>query len=331
MVSMKYAQSEIACKYCLIFPSEPTERPNRGAAILSETGFASSPEKSGQFGGLFGALASAHASKSAQHGADLSFGSSTALTAKPPAATDNAALDGVDGCQNDPSVLSPTQTGLVLRFEDGVPIEPSITLTRRLGLAIKRCMDVGIALTALVFLGPMLLFVAIAIMATSPGPVLFRQIRTGVNGKPFLIFKFRTMRTELGDASGTAQTRADDHRLTPIGGFLRRKSIDELPQLLNVLIGDMSLVGPRPHVPGMLAAGVLYEELVPYYGFRHCMKPGITGWAQANGYRGPTDDQTLSKARVDHDIAYIQNFSVRLDIVTLARTVWRELAKGTGL
>ena len=191
-------------------------------------------------------------------------------------------------------------------------------------------MDVALASMALLLLGPMLLLVAIAIKATSPGSVLFRQIRTGVGGKPFMIFKFRTMRTEVGDLSGTTQTRAEDQRLTPIGAFLRRKSIDELPQLLNVLIGNMSLVGPRPHVPGMLAAGMLYEELVPYYGFRHSMKPGITGWAQANGYRGPTDDPTLSRARVDHDIAYIQNFSVRLDLVTLARTVWRELTEGTG-
>ncbi len=247
------------------------------------------------------------------------------------AANDSTAHDRADKPPDDRAMLRPTQSGLRLRFENGLPIQPPILLERRVGLAIKRFMDVVLSLGALLFLGPMLILVAIAIKATSPGPVLFRQIRTGVDGEPFLIFKFRTMRTELGDLSGTSQTRADDERLTAIGGLLRKKSIDELPQLLNVLIGNMSLVGPRPHVPGMLAAGVLYEELVPYYGFRHCMKPGITGWAQANGYRGPTDDPALSRARVDHDIAYIQNFSVRLDILTLSRTVWRELAKGTGI
>jgi polysaccharide biosynthesis protein PslA len=177
---------------------------------------------------------------------------------------------------------------------------------------------------------PLLLLVALAIRVTSEGPALLRQKRTGLDGTTFEIFKFRSMYVEKGDPTGVTQTVAMDSRVTPIGRFLRRNNIDELPQLLNVLRGEMSIVGPRPHVPQMLAAGVAYDQLVPYYAMRHQMKPGLTGWAQANGLRGPTDNALKARSRVNHDIAYIQNFSVLLDLRIILRTLARELIGGSG-
>jgi lipopolysaccharide/colanic/teichoic acid biosynthesis glycosyltransferase len=145
------------------------------------------------------------------------------------------------------------------------------------------------------------------------------------------MLKFRTMFVDAGDASGIVQTTANDSRVTPLGRFLRAKSIDELPQLFNVLVGDMSIVGPRPHVEGMLAGGRPYEELVPYYRLRHHMRPGLSGWAQANGLRGPTTDAAVAKARIDHDLAYIQNFSLMLDAEIIVLTIKREFFTGTGV
>jgi lipopolysaccharide/colanic/teichoic acid biosynthesis glycosyltransferase len=119
--------------------------------------------------------------------------------------------------------------------------------------------------------------------------------------------------------------------VTPVGRFLRRTSLDELPQLVNVIVGDMSLVGPRPHVEGMLAAGVDYAELVPYYNLRHVMRPGLSGWAQANGLRGPTDSAEAARARIDHDVAYIQNFSIWLDLKIIWLTLVKEFVTGSGV
>jgi lipopolysaccharide/colanic/teichoic acid biosynthesis glycosyltransferase len=204
-------------------------------------------------------------------------------------------------------------------------------LGRSLQLAVKRSMDIVGAFLALVLLGPLLIAIAIAVKLTSPGPILFRQPREGLNGEPFTIYKFRSMRIDAGDVEGTRQARAGDDRLTPIGGFIRAKSLDELPQLLNVLKGDMSLVGPRPHVPGMLAGGQLYRQLVPYYDLRLGMRPGITGWAQANGLRGPTEDPATAIARVQHDIIYIRDFSLLLDLRIIMMTVRNEFLSGSGL
>jgi lipopolysaccharide/colanic/teichoic acid biosynthesis glycosyltransferase len=184
---------------------------------------------------------------------------------------------------------------------------------------------------ALVALSPLLIVVALIIKLADGGPILFRQSRVGLGGKPFDILKFRSMRVDGCDFSGAKQTKAGDDRLTRVGSFLRRTSIDELPQLLNIVIGDMSLVGPRPHVQGQLAAHRPYIELVPYYDSRYLMRPGLTGWAQCNGLRGPTDDAHLARARIEHDIAYIQNFSLFLDVRIVLRTLVHEFLTGSGL
>lgn len=224
-----------------------------------------------------------------------------------------------------------SQSGLACRFESDWAVLPPMTDSRLNALVAKRVADIVLALLALFALLPLLIGTAIAVKLTSPGPVFFRQKRPGLGGKPFEMLKFRTMYEHAGDASGIQQTTTNDLRVTPIGRFLRNKSIDELPQLINVLRGDMSIVGPRPHVEGMLAGGVPYEELVPYYKLRHDMRPGLSGWAQANGLRGPTLDTTVAKARVDHDLAYIQNFSLMLDAEIIWLTIKREFLSGTGV
>jgi lipopolysaccharide/colanic/teichoic acid biosynthesis glycosyltransferase len=223
-------------------------------------------------------------------------------------------------------------------LQSGLPFRGAVPLsTRELAnsgqqrqLAMKRVVDVVLSGGALLALLPMLLIVALAIKLTSPGPVMFRQHREGLDGTHFEILKFRSMRQDMCDVSGVAQTATDDPRITLIGRFIRRTSIDELPQLINVLRGDMSLVGPRPHVENMRAGGVRYTELVPYYHLRLQMRPGLTGWAQANGYRGSTKDPVRAKRRIDHDIAYIQNFSIWLDMRIIALTLIREFVGGSG-
>lgn len=222
------------------------------------------------------------------------------------------------------------QSGLPLAMRAGEPLTVEMSASRQVRLKIKRAMDVLFAGLALVALLPLLIIVALVIKITSPGPALFRQAREGLNGKPFGIYKFRTMDMATCDQSGVAQTVEGDTRVTPFGRLLRRTSIDELPQLFNVLQGDMTLVGPRPHVAGMRAGGMSYRDLVPYYDLRLDMVPGLTGWAQVNGLRGPTVDAGRARARVDHDIAYIQNFSIWLDLRIMVMTVAREFLRGTG-
>jgi exopolysaccharide biosynthesis polyprenyl glycosylphosphotransferase len=197
-------------------------------------------------------------------------------------------------------------------------------------LAVKRCFDVTLASIILILLAPGLIAIALAVKLTSSGPVLFRQRRHGMNDSRFEIVKFRTMRVESGDPNGVQQTRKNDPRVTSVGRLLRRSSLDELPQLWNVVRGDMSLVGPRPHVPGMLAGGMLYEELVPYYHERHRVRSGITGLAQVNGLRGSTEDPVLAKARIDYDLKYIEQWSLVLDVQILWRTVRAEFLSGSG-
>ena len=201
----------------------------------------------------------------------------------------------------------------------------------RRSFGVKRVADVILASAALILLLPLLAAVALAIRTTSDGPVLFRQNRTGLDGRPFHIFKFRTLYAEQTDPSGVLQTRPMDPRVTPLGRFLRRWNIDELPQLMNVIKGDMSLVGPRPHVPGMLAGGKPYADLVPHYSVRHCVRPGLTGLAQINGLRGPTEDVFSAKARIDHDLLYVETWSHWLDLWILLRTVKNECFRGRGV
>lgn len=175
-----------------------------------------------------------------------------------------------------------------------------------------------------------MLLIALAIRMDSPGPALFRQARMGKDQRPILIHKFRTMRHDLCDHSGVTQTTANDPRVTRIGAFLRKTNLDELPQFMNVLLGDMSVVGPRCHAIGMLAAGVPYEELVPEYHLRHTVRPGITGLAQVRGWRGPTSDRVHAKARILCDLHYIENYSFSMDLRIILATLKNEIRGGTG-
>ena len=196
--------------------------------------------------------------------------------------------------------------------------------------SMKRAIDMLGAGSALIFFAPLFIAIAIAIKLTSPGPVLFSQNRYGYHNRLFRIYKFRTMHMHLGDRAGTQQATRNDPRVTRIGRLLRKTSLDELPQLLNVLKGDMSLVGPRPHVPGMLANGLLYEELVPYYFQRHTVRPGITGLAQVSGFRGDTTQASDAIGRVDHDLHYIESWSPWMDVKIILKTCKREFLAGSG-
>jgi len=185
---------------------------------------------------------------------------------------------------------------------------------------VKRIVDVVLGLTLILMFSPVLLIIAMAIKLTSGGPILFQQQRRGRDNVPFACFKFRTMYHGVRDLACVQQTTQDDPRVTPVGKFLRRRSLDELPQLFNVLIGDMSLVGPRPHAVGMHLDGVLLPDLLPQYIFRYHVRPGMTGWAQINGWRGIVDTQEKLEKRVEHDLYYIANWSLALDLRILAGT-----------
>lgn len=167
---------------------------------------------------------------------------------------------------------------------------------------------------------PLCLAIAVAIRVTSPGPVLFKQYRTGINGRKFRVYKFRSMVVHReGDSSITQATR-NDVRVTKVGAFLRKTSLDELPQFFNVLQGRMSIVGPRPHA---LTHNEYYKDLVESYMQRHKVKPGITGWAQVSGYRGETDTLDKMQKRVEFDLWYIDNWSVWLDLKIIFLTIFK--------
>ena len=183
--------------------------------------------------------------------------------------------------------------------------------------AAKRCFDIGLATAGLLTLLPLMLVTALLIKLDSRGPVFFLQKRHGFNGQAFNIFKFRTMHV-LEDGPVVSQATRNDPRVTRLGRWLRRSSIDELPQLLNVIRGDMSLVGPRPHA---ISHNSEYEKLIANYAFRHHVKPGLTGWAQVNGYRGETRQIEQMERRVEHDLWYINNWSPLLDLKIVLQTV----------
>jgi lipopolysaccharide/colanic/teichoic acid biosynthesis glycosyltransferase len=197
-------------------------------------------------------------------------------------------------------------------------------------LTAKRSLDIVFSLTGLAILLPLLILVAAMIKFDSKGPIFFSQRRWGMGGQIINVWKFRSMYVDKCDASGVAQTTENDPRVTAVGKLIRRLNIDELPQLFNILRGDMSLVGPRCHAVGMLAAGTLYEELVPQYHERHVMRPGLTGLAQARGWRGPTDTPAKARSRVACDLFYVENFSVQLDIAIMLKTLHNELTDGRG-
>ena len=201
---------------------------------------------------------------------------------------------------------------------------------KRFQMVLKRSMDIVIASCALVVLLPVFLMIAVMIRLTSPGPALFSQVRWGKDCKKIKVYKFRSMYTDLGDHTGVAQTCVGDSRITPLGAVLRKTNLDELPQLINVLKGDMSLVGPRPHAIGMKAAGMLYEDLVPEYHKRHRVRPGITGLAQMRGLRGPTVLASKSRARAAADLYYVDNYSVALDVSIIVGTLRNEVFGGSG-
>ncbi|MFN7726902.1 MAG: undecaprenyl-phosphate glucose phosphotransferase [Rubrivivax sp.] len=201
---------------------------------------------------------------------------------------------------------------------NGVPVvgicETPFTGTNRL---VKRLSDIVLASIILVLISPILLALAIGVKLSSPGPVIFKQRRNGLDGDEIIVWKFRSMRA-MDNGAVVKQATKGDPRITPFGAFIRRTSLDELPQFFNVLQGRMSIVGPRPHA---VAHNEQYRELIRAYMVRHKVKPGITGWAQVNGQRGETDTLDKMQARVEFDLEYLRNWSLTLDLQIIARTV----------
>ncbi|NCT83639.1 MAG: undecaprenyl-phosphate glucose phosphotransferase [Comamonadaceae bacterium] len=205
-----------------------------------------------------------------------------------------------------------------LQDMNGVPVvgicETPFTGTNQL---VKRLSDIVLASLILILISPLLLLLAAGVKLSSPGPVIFRQRRNGLDGEEITVYKFRSMRT-LDNGRVVKQATKDDPRVTPFGAFIRRTSLDELPQFINVLQGRMSIVGPRPHA---VAHNEEYRKLIKAYMVRHKVKPGITGWAQVNGLRGETDTLDKMAARVEYDLEYLRNWSLALDLQIILRTV----------
>lgn len=205
-----------------------------------------------------------------------------------------------------------------LQDMNGVPVvgilETPFTGTNQL---VKRFSDIVLASLILVLISPLLLAVAIGVKLSSPGPAIFKQRRNGLDGSEITVYKFRSMRA-MDDGAVVAQATKDDPRITRFGAFLRRTSLDELPQFVNVLQGRMSIVGPRPHA---VAHNEMYRETIKSYMVRHKVKPGITGWAQVNGLRGETDTVEKMRARVEYDLEYLGNWSLVFDLQIIVRTI----------
>ncbi|WP_176256865.1 undecaprenyl-phosphate glucose phosphotransferase [Derxia lacustris] len=207
------------------------------------------------------------------------------------------------------------------RIDDinGVPVL-AVCETPFVGLngIIKRISDIVLASLIILMISPILLTVAIGVKLSSRGPVIFRQRRYGLDGREIMVFKFRSM-TVTENGAEVKQAQRNDKRITPFGGFLRRTSLDELPQFFNVLIGTMSIVGPRPHA---VAHNEQYRKLIKGYMIRHKVKPGITGWAQVNGFRGETETLDKMQARIEYDLEYLRRWSLGFDLFI----VWKTLA-----
>jgi putative colanic acid biosynthesis UDP-glucose lipid carrier transferase len=207
------------------------------------------------------------------------------------------------------------------RLEDmgGVPVV-GLLVTPFTGINgfIKRGSDVVLSLLILLLISPILLALAIGVKMSSPGPVIFRQRRTGLDGEIIEVYKFRSMRTASDDGPVVVQATRNDSRITPFGAIIRKTSLDELPQFVNVLQGRMSIVGPRPHA---VAHNEQYRKLVKAYMARHKVKPGITGWAQVNGLRGETDTLEKMAARIEFDLEYLRNWTLGLDLLIIAKTI----------
>ena len=182
---------------------------------------------------------------------------------------------------------------------------------------VKRTSDIVLSLIILLLVSPVLLVVAALVKLTSPGPIIFKQRRYGLDGKEILVYKFRSM-TVTEDGAKVQQATKNDQRITPLGAFLRKTSLDELPQFINVLQGRMSIVGPRPHA---VSHNEMYRKLIKGYMVRHKVKPGITGWAQVSGYRGETDTLDKMQGRIDYDLDYLRNWSLRLDLYIIFKTI----------
>jgi polysaccharide biosynthesis protein PslA len=206
------------------------------------------------------------------------------------------------------------EAGLPVLHISDPPLSPAAAFA-------KRMEDIVLSSLLLLAAGPIMLLASIAIKLESRGPVLFCQPRHGLNGSPIVVFKFRTMYQHLEDRLASRQTSRGDPRITRVGAVLRRHSLDELPQLINVLVGTLSLVGPRPHAPATTAGGLSLELAVTNYMARHRIKPGITGWAQVSGCRGNLDTVEKAVRRVEHDLYYIENWSLFLDLWIIVRTI----------
>nr|WP_294529464.1 sugar transferase [uncultured Rhodopila sp.] len=200
-----------------------------------------------------------------------------------------------------------------------IPAARAGAMARR-DAAIKRCTDIVLAVLALAVLAVPMLAAAAAIRLTSRGPAIFSQERIGLNGQPFRMWKFRTMRHHA-DAPPCRQATRHDPRVTRLGRFLRRTSFDEVPQFLNVLVGEMSVVGPRPHAPGTCVADRPFESITSRYADRHSVKPGMTGLAQVRGWRGETDTEAKLLHRLESDLEYIATWSPGRDLLIIGRTI----------
>ncbi len=183
---------------------------------------------------------------------------------------------------------------------------------------IKRLSDLILSSLILILISPLLVLIAIAVKITSPGPVIFKQLRYGLDGQAIEVYKFRSMTVCENNGAKVRQASRDDYRVTPLGAFLRKQSLDELPQFVNVFQGRMSIVGPRPHA---VAHNELYRKQIKGYMIRHKVKPGITGWAQINGYRGETDTIEKMQARIEYDLNYLRHWSLSLDLIIIFKTM----------